>query len=137
MQLGIILDDGNRLIFIDTIIVGYEMELEKAIFIIKALADGVDPYTGEQFPSDSPYQSPDSVRALVTAIAALEKQQKATIRQQILPSGAGKSWSDEEDNRLLQAYDAGTSINDISKLHARTVGAIKSRLVKHGEIKNS
>ena len=113
------------------------MELEKAISIIKALADGVDPYTGEQYPVDSPYQSPDSVRALVTAIAALEKQQKTTIRQQKLPSSAGKSWGEEEDKRLLEAYDAGTSINEISDLHGRTVGAIKSRLVKHGRIKNS
>ena len=113
------------------------MELEKAISIIKALSDGVDPYTGEQYPEDSPYQSADTVRALIAAIAALEKQQKSTIRQQSLPGSAGKLWDEEEDNRLLEAYDADTPINNISKLHGRTIGAIKSRLVKHGRIKNS
>ena len=113
------------------------MDLAKAISIIKALSDGVDPYTGEQYSSDSPYQMPDTVRALHLAVMALEKQQKTNLRQQSLPSSAGKLWNDEEDNRLLEAYDAGTGINEISKLHGRTVGAIKSRLVKHGRIKNS
>jgi len=113
------------------------MDLEKAISIIKALSDGIDPYTGEQYPPDSPYQMPDTVRALMVAIAALEKQQKSIVRQQNLPGSAGKPWSPEEDSRLLQAFDADTSINEISKLHGRTEGAIKSRLVKHGNIKNS
>ena len=114
-----------------------KVEIEKAISIIKVLSDGVDPYTGEQYPADSPYQSADTVRALVVAIAALEKQQKSTIRQQNLPGSAGKPWDEEEDNSLLQAYDKNTPIKEISELHGRTVGAIKSRLVKHGRIKNS
>ena len=113
------------------------MELEKAIYIIKALSDGVDPYTGEQYPADCPYQSADKVRAFIAAIAALEKQQKSTIRQQNLPGCAEKPWDEEEDNRLLQVYDKDTPIKEISKLHGRTIGAIKSRLVKHGRIKNS
>jgi len=113
------------------------MELEKAISIIKALSDGIDPYTGEQYPMDSPYQTSDTVRALMVAIAAIEKQQKSIVRQQNLPGSAGKPWSTEEDSRLLQAFDADTSINEISKLHGRTEGSIKSRLVKHGKIKNS
>lgn len=112
------------------------MELEKAIAIIKALSDGVDPYTGEQYPADSPYQIADTVRALFLAITALEKQQKTNHRQQNLPSSAGKPWNEDEDNSLLQAYDKNTSIKKISELHGRTVGAIKSRLVKHGRIKN-
>ena len=32
------------------------MDTERAIEIVQALADGVDPYSGERFPSDSPYQ---------------------------------------------------------------------------------
>ena len=48
------------------------MELPKAIKIILSLAQGVDPETGEQFPADSPYQRPDTIRALFTALRALE-----------------------------------------------------------------
>ena len=78
------------------------MELEKAISIIKALSDGVAPYTGEQYPPDSPNQIPDSVRALFLAVTALEKQQKSTIREHHLPGSAGKSWNEDEDNSFLQ-----------------------------------
>ena len=67
----------------------------------------------------------------------LNKQQESTIRQQNLPGSAGKPWDEGEDNSLLQAYDKNTSIKQISKLHGRTIGAIKSRLVKHGRIKKS
>ena len=115
----------------------FYMELDKAILIIKALSDGIDPNTGEQFPEDSPYQSPNTVRALFTALTALEKQQKTMMRQQNLPDSAGKPWDEEEDNRLLHAYDADIEIEEISKHHGRTAGAIKSRLVKHGRIKHS
>ena len=110
------------------------MELDKAISIIRALSDGVDPYTGEQYSSDSPYQKPDTIRALFAAIEALEKQKKAKIRKKEQPGSAGKPWNEEEDNRMLQAYDAGTPIIEISEAHGRTVGAIESRLVRHGRI---
>ncbi len=32
------------------------MQLDRAKEIVQALADGVDPYTGERFLDDSPYQ---------------------------------------------------------------------------------
>ena len=37
-----------------------KMQLDRAKEIIEALADGVDPYTGEQFPADGPYQRADN-----------------------------------------------------------------------------
>ena len=110
------------------------MELEKALSIIKALAEGINPYTGEQYSSDSPYQTADTVRALSAAIIALEKQQKSIVRHKNLPKGAGKPWSEEEDIKLLDAYNNDVSIKELSKLHDRTEGAISSRLLKHGVI---
>lgn len=98
------------------------MQLEKAIFIIKALAEAINPETGEQYPSESPYQTADTVRALNTAIIALEKQQKSVARQKSLPSGAGRAWNEEEDNKLIDEYNAGNSIKQLSKLHDRTEG---------------
>ena len=41
------------------------MEPERATEIVQSLADGVDPFTGERFPSDSPYQQADTVRMLL------------------------------------------------------------------------
>ncbi len=49
------------------------MQLNRAKEIIQALADGVDPYTGEYFPADGPYQRADTVRALHVALEVIEK----------------------------------------------------------------
>ena len=43
------------------------MEKEQALRILNALANGVHPATGEKFAADSPYQHPDTVRALFEA----------------------------------------------------------------------
>jgi len=40
------------------------MEASQAIVILRCLADGVDPYTGEVYPDDSPYQNVEITRAL-------------------------------------------------------------------------
>ena len=49
------------------------MEPDRAIEIVRSLADGVDPYSGERFASDSPYQQADTVRALHLALEGLAK----------------------------------------------------------------
>ena len=48
------------------------MHAGDAITILRALADGIDPYTGERLPNESPYQRLQTVRALYAAIKALE-----------------------------------------------------------------
>ena len=110
------------------------METDRAIEIIKLLSDGVDPFTGEIFPENSPYQHPDTVRALFKAIDALRKIQSRLARQGNLPGNAGKPWTEGEDNQLINTYDSGKSIKEISEEHKRTEGAIKSRLLKLGKI---
>ena len=62
------------------------MQIEQVIAIIKALYDGINPYTGEQYPPECPYQVADTVRALVVAIASLEKQLKTFTQQRCSPT---------------------------------------------------
>ena len=52
------------------------MDENKALDIIMKLADGVDPRTGETLPAESPYQHPETLRALFMAVLALKYQQK-------------------------------------------------------------
>ena len=47
---------------------------------------------------------------------------------------AGRSWSDNEDKQLDNEYNSGMDILNIAKIHSRTLGAIRSRLKKHGFI---
>jgi hypothetical protein len=110
------------------------MDINKALEIIKALSEGVDPFTGEVFSSDSPYKHPDIIRALSKAVSSLEYLRKKSERQESLPENAGKPWSAEEDNLLIDRFDKGMSFKRLSEGHKRTEGAIRSRLVKLGKI---
>jgi len=106
----------------------------KALEIIQLLADGINPYTGEEFPPESPYQHPQIVRALFVAIDVLKKHQKHIQRQKDLPENAGKLWSTEEDKLLEDAFDSGKTIAELAEIHRRTRGAIQARLMKLGKI---
>jgi len=109
------------------------MDDQRALSIVTALANGVNPQTGEAFPGDSPYQSAEIVRALFVAIRAM--QGKTTNRRRPdAPANAGKPWSEAEDDELLQAFDEGTEIAAIAQAHARTPMGIQARLEKHGRL---
>ncbi len=54
------------------------MEADRAIEIIQSLADGVDPFSGKRFPSDSPYQQADTVRALQLVLACRPQPETGT-----------------------------------------------------------
>ena len=49
------------------------MDQAQALAIVRSLANGVDPESGEVFTPDSAYQRPQVVRALYEAAAALER----------------------------------------------------------------
>jgi hypothetical protein len=106
------------------------MDKEQALEILKALADGVAPYTAEVLAQDSPYQHPQTIRALFLAIAALEKQKP----KRELPSNVGKAWNEQEDAELGNSFDTGLSIQELAQKHQRTTGAIKSRLIRLGKL---
>ena len=113
------------------------MEKETALKIIQQLANGTDPHTGEVFRADSPYQHPDTVRALFTAVRALETQSAPRQRAagaENAPQNAGKPWSNAEDEALAGAFDAGKRIPELAAEHQRSRFAIEARLAKLGKI---
>lgn len=109
------------------------MDETKALSIVSALANGVNPQTGEVFAPDSPYQTADVVRALFLAAQVLESRPRAKTKAAV-PDNAGKPWGSEEDERLLKAFDAGTLIPELARAHARTPAGIQARLEKHGRL---
>ena len=113
------------------------MDHEQALRILQALANGVDPFSGESFPAASPYQHPDVVRALHQAVRALETAVAAQKRQAARATAAGNSgmpWSKDEDERLVTAFDAGQSIDDLAAAHGRSRLAIEARLARFGKV---
>ncbi len=109
------------------------MNLTEALNVLRPLADGVDPSTGEVLPSQSLFQQAQVVRALSLAIGALERE----ARKAELPKGAGKAWTSAEDTRLREEFHKSVDFNEIARIHDRTRGAILSRLVRLGELSES
>lgn len=110
------------------------MDHIKAAAILKSLAAGIDPGTGQPLDGMVPLQSTDVLRALFLAADSLETRQRHLRRQQALPRNAGKPWSAEEDQRLLAAFDAGQRMEDLLATHERTRAGIEARLVKLGRL---
>ena len=118
------------------------MEKADALKIIQQLADGIDPHTGKAFGADSPYQHPDTVRALFVAVRALDAppaaqtapKQRTAAAAETAPSNSGKPWSDDEDKALAAAFDAGKKILELATAHQRSRFAIEVRLAKLGKI---
>jgi hypothetical protein len=118
------------------------MEREQTLRILSALANGTDPATGERFGADSPYQHPDTLRALFAAIKAVEDsstkpaaERAAADRSGAPPqTGAGSRWTEEEEERLAASFDAGRTIDELARAHQRSRAGIEARLLKLGKI---
>ncbi len=55
------------------------------------------------------------------------KTKKMQDSKKELPTKAGKKWTEDEDNMLLQELDKNMDIDSISKAHNRSVGSISAR----------
>jgi hypothetical protein len=110
------------------------MNQSEALSVVRALANGVDPATGEVFAPDSPYQRADTVRALYVAAEALERSERFSRRRADLPPKVGQPWTEDEDRRLLAAFDAGRGLVELASAHERTQTGVRARLVKYGRL---
>jgi hypothetical protein len=115
------------------------MEKQHAVRILNALANGVHPATGEVFAADSPYQHPDTVRALFEAVRALDTSANSAEgdgvrRSGDMPANTFVRWTREEEARLAAEFDAGRSSAELASLHKRSRAAIEARLLKLGKI---
>src|SRR6186713_1191919 len=113
------------------------MQLESALPIVRALADGVNPVTGEAYPEHSPYAEPRTLRALFSAVDLMSKEVEREKRRERLPANFGKPWTEEEDRTVIAEFDAATPIQEMARRHARTQGSIRLRLEKLGKIEPS
>ena len=115
------------------------MEPARAKEILRSLADGRDPATGQPFPPNSPYQQADTARALFMALEAMEQGGRTRAAHPADPNKpkAGGQWSPEEEQQLRDAFTARKPIPAIAAAHGRTAGAITGRLMKLGLIENT
>ena len=104
-----------------------------AVQILRDLAAGTDPITKTTLPDESPYQSAKVLRALQLAIDTVTY--RAMKNTSPKPVAAGAAWSKEEDRRLVNDFREGVSVDELSRKHQRSRGAINSRLDKLGIVK--
>ena len=108
------------------------MDISKAKEIIGALAEGIDPITGEILPPEHVCNNADVVRAFYALL-----QQGNAGKKEKNYENSGKRWTDEEDELLKQLYDEGMKISEIQRKFMRSRGSIQSRLAKLGLIEET
>jgi hypothetical protein len=117
------------------------MELRKAQSIVKTLAQGVDPNTGEVFAPDSPYNEPKIIRALFTVHDFVRQARKPRMsadekRQENLdlgrPRNYGLPWADDARSQVATGFEDGKTIEELAATLERTRGAIRAELIRQG-----
>src|SRR5258705_13858531 len=101
-----------------------QMEQSQALAVVRSLANGVNPESGEVFPPDSAYQRPQVVRALYEAATALERIERFDRSRAQMPPNTGEPWTDAEDRQLLTGFDAGRALQELSSAPERTMVAV-------------
>ena len=107
------------------------MEINRAKEIIQALAEGIDPTTGEVLPHDNVCNKGEVVRAFYAVLDTLGKKP-----QKKSPENAGKPWTEDDEALLKHLYASGASKSEICKTLKRTATGIAARLVRLGLIEN-
>jgi len=116
------------------------MEAGRDARILRALADGIDPFTGEVADDRGPLRNPECIRVLFAAVEALEgrasNENKHARENHGLTNRVGKPWDEREDEELTERFDEGWNVADLAKHHQRTQVAIRARLVRLGKSEN-
>ena len=108
------------------------MDITRAKEIISALAEGVDPTTGEVLPDNSVCNKGEIVRAFYAVLNHLDEKKP----KKSLPANAGMPWTKDDEDLLIGLYRSGTPKRDICKALQRTESGVAARLVHLGIIDN-
>ncbi len=99
--------------------------------VLRQLALGVDPRSGQPLGKSDLLQDAEVIRAFFLAVEALTDYDvlpPPDTREKHLRR-AGLPWSEEEDEQLRREFADGMNLQLITEKHYRTQGAISSRLV--------
>ena len=115
------------------------METTEVRSIVKTLAQGIDPTTGEVFPQNSPYNDPKNIRALFKVVdlawppgrskLSLDEKRQRNLERG-LPRNAGLPWSDEHREAVAEGFKNGKTIRELATTLERSLTAINSELIR-------
>lgn len=111
------------------------MKRETALTILETLLDGADPVTGEVLPEGHVCLEPNVMRALHTAVVALQmpetENDAQTSAYPLTKRGrlnAGRVWTEADNQKLIQLYLDGKSMEDICRLLQRRARGVNNQL---------
>ena len=108
------------------------MDINRAKTILSALAEGIDPTTGEILPDNSVCNKGEIIRALYTVLNTIDTSKPKGEQ----PQNAGKPWTSEDDEKLKACFESKMSKKEIAAEFERSTGSISSRLARLGLDKN-
>jgi len=115
------------------------MELTQTRYIVKTLAQGVHPSTGEVFPPESPYNDPEVIRALfsILEIVKQSKTPRKSIeerRQQNLelgrPGNTGLPWTEDDRATVKSGFLDGMTVDKLAANLERSSAAIVAEVIR-------
>lgn len=105
------------------------MTSERAREILRCMANGVDPITGEILEAEHLCNSPEVIRAICTAIQALSGSEDAGASDSVRRNGrlySGRRWTQEDLDELKRMYQDGDPMELIcARLQRREKGILK------------
>ena len=107
------------------------MDIQEALKIMRALANGKNPENSEELEANSTCRQPLIIKALNRSIAAMVAAEE---RERNRPANAFRAWTGAEDAQVFEKVLAGVPLDEIAKAPNRTVASIVVRLVKRGKI---
>ena len=107
------------------------MDISYAKRLLETLADGVNLLTGEILAQNDSCNQVEIVRAIYALLAAVPDEKTKSVCE-----NAGKPWTTEDDDLLCRMFDEGKTRKEICEYFKRSSGAIASRLMRLGKIKN-
>ena len=112
-------------------------QLQRAREILEALQQGIDPIDKCELPKTSILNNIEVNRAIGTAVMAVDHMNNRMQRRSQLPSNVGRSWSRDEQNSIIEAFQSGEPVKSIAARQGRTVRAIEARLQGLGLLKEA
>ena len=115
------------------------MELNESRNIVKTLAQGVHPATGEVFPADSPYNDPTVIRALFSVLEVVEhvKKPKRSVEERRdanlavgRPRNSGLPWTEEDRALVRSGFREGMTVEKLATTLGRSRTAIVSEVIR-------
>lgn len=107
-------------------------QFQRAQVVLESLVKGVHPKTSVDLPEDSVVNESEVIRAISIAVVALDQMNARLARRAQLPESVGKTWTKDEEQRLMEAFRGGDPVPRIATKHGRTIRAIEARLAKLG-----